>query len=550
MSFPADDLDLPFSGTRLRPFPFSFNFPIQEGFDFLTDVITADDGSEQRVAVRNPERPRHRIKATVVAFDRDEAQHLEALLFGWNRFTYGVPMWQDAMVLSVNAEAGDTELTVTDTAGRDLAQRLVDEEDVPCLIWRAHDDWEPFLLASLDATTLTARDPIAGDWTKQQTLIVPLQLMLLPEEVEITRAARATAQVTLEFISGQVPVSLNPPCAAEEEEEDSIGARVEMVRGTGVGSVPYTTFADYGFDSANVAAIGRPCPGPPNDLFGYSRSATYGGVYFWDNGQMWEGGKGLDTGFSKCTRKCPDEFKAIMSGKGIGNTPGVDASPGMEGTLPDGTSLAPGGDKVVGSAFTGSGCKSSPDAPTTRHCAIVMANFMGGIGLGVALSNGDQVCSYGLYDAGAPGGIAYYELNPASAFSSIVVEIKHGYCFRLKGIAAYKGIKIVVEDVINPDDPREDWTYGTPEVTTHDFDSGDYTDALTGGPGAFVKCLAGGSDLIGGAHGPVDGFQGYSTAFDDEMARVTVYLYKDDMVDRLVWMDHFRPMYVDAAVVV
>lgn len=556
MTFPLEDLTLPYSGTVLRPFPFLFNLPIRETFEFLTDVITANDGTEQRIAVRNPARPRHGIGATLVCFERDEAQHLEALLFGWNRYTYGVPMWQDAMRLTVAAGEGDTELTVDETTGRDLVQRLTDEEDVPMLLWRAHDDWEPFLLAEAAGTTITARDPLAGDWTKGDTLVVPLQLMLLPESVEIQRPARAAATASLEFVSGQVPLSADPDCERRGEDTDA-GVRVQMVRGTGAASMPYTSFVDYGHDMAGVA---RPVPicgdgAGPYNLFGLSRSASFGGTFFGGHANALVNG-GLASGFSRCTRRAPAEFSRPVYAYGLGNVVGDDAALCVFGDLPDGTFVSEaGGPFVVASSFTGSGCIPGPGAPTLKHCVVVQATMIGGVGEGVAAASGDVVSTFGLYDGSVPGGIKYITIGVASEWGNRVAKFLQGYCLRLKGIGAYKGAKITVEDVVNPTDPPESWTYGVPEVTTHDFTTDDYT-AARGTDACYVKALAFGSNMIGGAHdgdvGQAEGWpaQGYGHAFDNEWARVTVALYKADDVDRVQWVDHFLPMWVGMEMVV
>ncbi len=547
---PVDLLELPFTGTVLRPFPFWFNPPINESWQYMTNVITADDGTEQRVAVRNPARPRHVITANVVAFERDEAQHLESVLYGWNRYTYGVPQWQDEMVLTASCAPDDTSVTVDDTTGRDLAQRLVDEEDVPVMLWKAHDDYEVVLLAAVDDdTTLSFVGPVARDWPVG-TKVLSLQLMVLPAQVEIQRPARAMALATLEFTSGQVPLGVNQPCG--EDGENQFAVRVQMVRVGGGLTVPkgIGLVADHNADNSP-----GPMPVPPAaaDLFGFTRAVDLSAIVTEGYGGMWEGSKGKVSGFSKCTPKVHPDFRKMVIARGIGTTIGTDCAIGLFAEdvagIPD---LLP---LEVASSFSGTGYAPAPSAPTTRQFTVGAMTLAGGIyHRNNVPTVGDLVSSYGRYDPMVMGGIANYTIFPAVSPNTIVLELAHGFAFRCRGIADFKGVKVVTENVINPTDDYEDWTYDDPEVTTHDFTMDDYTAADVGvNPlGAFVNVPCGGSTLWGNGHdggsaaGDGNGFQ---DIFENEWARVTVYLYDVDDVDTFQWVDTFRTMFVSMEIV-
>lgn len=573
MTLPTD-IGLPFSGTFLRPLPFQFNYPIREGFNFSTDVITADDGTEQRLAIRNPDRPRHTLNATFVCFERDEAHHLEALLYGWNAQAYGVPMWQDSMRLVADVAMGDFEFTVDDSTGRDLEQRVADEEDVPCLLWRAHDDYEPFILTSNADGTLTARDPVLGDWSKQNTLVIPLQLMYLASDPEIVRPAQSMLTVALSFISGQTPADL----ACLTSTEEVVGLRAQMVRPMGhMAMSGQGSLADN--NDANAGALHPQSTDLVHDLFGYSAGVQI--ITDGDNGGpgwptdvtgtsqtmhnmkrvMYPPSLGRVSGFSKCTVKCPAShleqiFALGLSDAARGSVGGAAPVAGTDYTLGAyrlAASTAVGGlplfsgKTVVESGFTGTGYFPAPSAPTGRSWVAVRASPTGGVIRIISIgTSGSDVTSYARYDVGAPGGLDGFTLAAECPASSHYVQMPHGYTIRLKDIARYKGVKIVTEEVLystGAPDWIESGSFGTPNVTTHDFTSDDYTAALPAGDGAYVTVAAGSTNLVGGAHDLMgDGSaSGYNHGTDHELFRVTVSLYDFETIPNVFeqWIDIF-----------
>jgi hypothetical protein len=559
MPFPQTDFVLPYSGAVMRPFPFEFQHPIIEQWDFLTDVITASDQSEQRIGVRDPSRPRHRVRATVVAFERDEAQHLDARLYGGNAKPYCVPMWMDAMVLATETDVDDTVLTVLDAEGRDLTGRLAEEVDVPVLLWAAHDDWEPALLASVDEGDgeLTLVNGVAREWPAG-TMVVPLRMMLAPSEIEIERPAKAAALVTLEFVSSQIPVVAGVLCAVESD-----ALKVQMVRPSG-GQAAVPIAREFSpNDVANSPAPGMPVSSdPPAEwtLYGFTKGILFSVgstiVPARSTTAMMAEMKGLTTKFKYCTGMCRNRFdKRLLVGRTIGtNVPG-DAAWGL---YTDGAEVAGIPDHIpdydVGGVISGTGYAPAPSAPTTRNLLAAAFSLRGGLGESGTQSFGDRIVSYGLYNPMYPGGIEPFEVTPNIPANTLVVELKYGYAFRCVSIQDFKKLKVVVELVDNPMDDPEDWTYGAPQVTEHTFTMDEKEDSVptssgfvpSGEPyGAYVEVLTGGGTLFGNVHPVVS----YADEFENVWYRVHVTLIDNDDVEHDQYIDHFRPMWVDVELV-
>lgn len=556
MTIPVDDLVLPATGRICRPLPFAFDFPMQEGFDFLTDLFAGDNGDEQRVAVRDPARPRTRATLAIATFEANESATLEALLYGWTRYTYGVPLWWHAMQLTAATTVGGTTCTVDDATTRDLETRLARLDDVPVLLWSAFDDWEWALVKSLSGNTLTFVGPLARIWPVG-TRVLPLLPMALADVVAFDRPTRAQCTATLEFVQAGQPIDTNARCPSSDTDpvaENIPVLKVQLVRGSGAGRVTVSIGARLAGDVANAPA-GTPQSPAAADLQGYTKAVAVGGLYDPGKPGMYPPLAGRLTGFSKCTAKAPEEFFSPILGLSIGTVVGTDATLSVYGDYPAG--MDPVGDYAVsGSTFSGTGYgPSAPHTPATERAWVVMiASLYGGIGIARPTTDGDEISSYGRYEVGAPGGVhSYTVLSNVMEANGHYVRLHHGFAVRCLGISGFKGIKITVEEVLRDGGGHETGLFGTAGVTTHDFTTDDYTAGgpTESSPGAFVVAECGGTTLFGQAHGQMggSGAEGYDHATDLELFRVTVALYDVALVETQLWQDIFPTMLVRAELV-
>jgi len=89
---------------------------ITERLEWLTEVLEAYDGTEQRVRLR--QLPRRGFEYGFLIEGRD-AQVLDHLLFAWGARIYCLPVWTDVSTLAGEAAIGSTALTVQDVANSD-----------------------------------------------------------------------------------------------------------------------------------------------------------------------------------------------------------------------------------------------------------------------------------------------------------------------------------------------------------------------------------------------------------------------------------------------
>lgn len=125
--------------------------PYSETLGFLTDIHPSKDGSEQRAALRK--NPRQAWGYSYIIEEGSQAQILENMLFDFQSRNFGVPVWFEDAELTVAVIAGDTTITVNDTAWRDF------HVDGRAVIFTDQGTFDVLEIDSLTSTSLTFSSP-------------------------------------------------------------------------------------------------------------------------------------------------------------------------------------------------------------------------------------------------------------------------------------------------------------------------------------------------------------------------------------------------------
>jgi hypothetical protein len=187
----SNTTDLTLTGKRLVPLPFmaEASVGIVERISFLTNVITAHDGSEQRVQLRA--NPRRMIEMTLAGMTPTEAQHLSAILYGWQSRVYGVPLWMYSEPLTAMAGSGGTSLSL-DTTGVPWAQGSI------AYLWTDPWTWSAMTVDAVSAGGLTLTAPLNSSWPSG-TRVVPMISGRLAQQVSLSWLSRDCAEARLQF---------------------------------------------------------------------------------------------------------------------------------------------------------------------------------------------------------------------------------------------------------------------------------------------------------------------------------------------------------------
>lgn len=191
-----------FSGTDHRVIGFKLTLlpnapdwtagPFEETFGYKSSVRTSDDGTEQRRQLMSL--PTREISLVALAEDPVQAAELVVRLFNGGRHLFGVPYWADATALGASLSPGATVITVDTTARIFAAGDLI-------VLWKDARTWQALTIAAggVTPTTLTVSNPVAGSWSANDTLVIPVLPARLTADAELEHPAPGVAAVRATF---------------------------------------------------------------------------------------------------------------------------------------------------------------------------------------------------------------------------------------------------------------------------------------------------------------------------------------------------------------
>ena len=179
-------------GFRLIPFPFAPNMaqPINETFGYLTDILSAYTGMEQRIQLRAV--PVGTLSYSVFLNEARDAQMAAAVLFGNQPRAFGVGRWQFRTALGVDALMDDLEV-------------YCETSDIPfeagglVMLWRDPYNWEIQTIASVEADHLVLTTGLQHSWSVGVTSVVPAFVGRLSADEALTWQSLAAVSQSLTF---------------------------------------------------------------------------------------------------------------------------------------------------------------------------------------------------------------------------------------------------------------------------------------------------------------------------------------------------------------
>ena len=189
-------------GTRALVWPFISQKPLTEKLSFLTNVMEARDGTEQRITTRTSPRQSYDMKYYLTGPDREEQwQYAQALLVGRGGQPLGVGLWHQARKLTA-VSAITSDIITLDTSGMDFR---VGEF---ALIYREWNVNEIVKILSVSATGLTissgvTREYVPGDYC------VPAQLCVAADGVGFREGLQNLSTINASWDPISVTATLN-----------------------------------------------------------------------------------------------------------------------------------------------------------------------------------------------------------------------------------------------------------------------------------------------------------------------------------------------------
>jgi hypothetical protein len=186
----SETIPVPVTGNRITIFQYIPQAPIGESLQFKTDILKNNDGSEQRVKVRNV--PRQLMTFTVrtdAGLTRDQ---INAVLFDWQARVFGVPIWFEQRPLDSDILIAATDFDVDTSAADYRVDSLV-------MIWESNQHFEVLEIASLTATNIVTKTPFAKAFTAGIASVMPVRTAYTRPALSNTRFAIGPSDFKMEF---------------------------------------------------------------------------------------------------------------------------------------------------------------------------------------------------------------------------------------------------------------------------------------------------------------------------------------------------------------
>jgi hypothetical protein len=189
-NFSSEQPTLVVIGRRVVVFPFapSWRAPIIEQLAWKTSILTAHNGSEQRIQLR--QQPRRQLEYELFA-ELSEASLLEAMLWGWQARVYALPLWTEPHRLNQFLPSNSSVIPVP-TANKDffvggLAVLIQDPFTV-----------EAVEVAQVNEHSITLHRPTAFSWPIG-SFVYPARLARLPKKQSLSRLTAGVAKANVRF---------------------------------------------------------------------------------------------------------------------------------------------------------------------------------------------------------------------------------------------------------------------------------------------------------------------------------------------------------------
>ena len=147
---PTLDASIAIVGARVVPFPFLYGQGATETLVWSNQVITANDGSEQRIRIRNNPRQGFSVRAFIPF-------HLQAfadnLLYGWRGNLWGVPVFSECRTLTLPTVIGTNLVTVSTLYGQFVEGDLA-------IIYNTATDFEIIQIFSFTVSEIITVNPV------------------------------------------------------------------------------------------------------------------------------------------------------------------------------------------------------------------------------------------------------------------------------------------------------------------------------------------------------------------------------------------------------
>ena len=149
---------------------------IKESLEWVTDILMPRDGigSEQRISIRPI--PRQSFSYTILLQTEKEQSQFEAVMFGWQKKSFALPIWTEKVLHIATITAADRTIVI-DTTNSDF------RDDGYALIWKSLTEYESVKITTVADGLLTLETPVESTYTGVK-YIMPCRIVQITDAVK------------------------------------------------------------------------------------------------------------------------------------------------------------------------------------------------------------------------------------------------------------------------------------------------------------------------------------------------------------------------------
>ena len=214
--------DVVITGNRIIVFAFEPDWtePVKEKTQYLTSILSAYSSKEQRIALRK--HPRTHLGYRVLPTDYKTSQALEALIYGHQGRTIGVPFWPDATRITQSTDVF-TSVIYADTIKRKFFPGGL------VVLWRDFFTNEAATILSVAAGSITTTAPLNNPWPADgHTYAIPVLAGRWDGSAGLTHIAPSLSELDAQFQCDLAP-DVSPSSPAQVYGYDVLEAHPNSI---------------------------------------------------------------------------------------------------------------------------------------------------------------------------------------------------------------------------------------------------------------------------------------------------------------------------------
>jgi len=171
---------------ELTIFDFMPYYPVEEILEWKTDIIRANKGSEQRMALRSA--PRQSFNYNCLLASEAQQARFDSKLFTWQKSFWYMPIWTERTLITADISITDTTITFDTTTG--------DYRDGGwAMLWKDSDNYEILYIDTVAAGQLNLDSGVGATYTGNK-FVMPVRLAQVQGAVKGTNPKVASVRDT------------------------------------------------------------------------------------------------------------------------------------------------------------------------------------------------------------------------------------------------------------------------------------------------------------------------------------------------------------------